>query len=183
MRFYISQTIGNGTEDNPFRPAVSDYLQDWRCVDMRSDAKVSGLLFVECSPSQVEHNLIIADSLNAYVDTGDLGLDDSLIDNPNLSSLLAQLETYQVPTDDFTVDNTLRELLQRVTKRFLIRQLLTGSDMPNDLEAFLTVAERAAAQARANELGVSIELNKKSRDIIKDVAAINHKFLKTHYDN
>jgi len=182
MRFYISQTMGNGTEES-FRPVVSDYLQDWRCVDMRSDAKVSGLLFVECSPSQVEHNLIITGSLNTYVDTGDLGLDDSLIDNPNLSLLLAQLETYQVPTDDFTGTNTLRELLQRITKRFLIRQLLANSDMPNDLEAFLTLPEQAAAQAMANELGVSIELNKKSRDIIKDVAAINHPLLKTHYDN
>ena len=55
--------------------------------------------------------------------------------------------------------------------------------MPNDLEAYLTLPEHVAARARANQLGVSPDLSKKSRDIIKDVAAINHKFLKTQYDN
>ena len=183
MRFYISQTIGDGSEDNEFRPAISNYLNDWRCIDMRHDATVSGLLFTECNPTDIEHNEIIADPLNTYIDTGALSLDDSLLGNANLTALLTQLEAYQIPTDDFTGANTLRELLQRITKRFLIRQLLASSDMPNDLEAYLTLPQQVAAQVKATEIGVNPDLSKKSRDIIKDVAAINHPFLRTHYDN
>lgn len=183
MKFYISQTIGIGTEDDPHRPVIDDYIKSWRAVDMRNNPTKSGVMFIECNPSNIIHDKIILDPSVSFINTGDIGLADEIGLNPNIKSMLDDLELSQVPVDDFTSKTLLREVLQRVTKRFLIRQLLGNADMPNGLDEFLTSTQQTVAQEKATQMGVNPDLTKSSRDIIKEVSSLNHPLLQTQYGN
>lgn len=53
MAVYASDIVGDGTESNPFRPAVADVGDlAWSAVDGRSDAtQPEGSMLVFCDPT------------------------------------------------------------------------------------------------------------------------------------
>jgi len=190
MRFYISQTIGDGTEDNEFRPAVDTYVTDWRAVDMRKDATVSGRMFVECSPTEQQHIDMQSNPLITYIPIhgaggAELNLDDTLIQIPSATraALITALESRQVPLDDLTGQSTIRDLLKRIVLRLHIRSILKNIDIEDGLDLNIGAPKRNAIKSRFAELGITGITKTIARELIKEIHGIKHKFLRTHYDN
>ncbi len=190
MRFYISDTIGDGTEDNSFRPATSSYTGAFRAVDMRLDPTVSGKLFVECSPTDLEHTAMQADPLITYIPIEgsggqELNLDDTLnlIPAAKRNALITALEARQVPLDDLTGQSTVRDLLKRIVLRLHIRGILKNIDIEDGLDLDIGTTKRDAIKARLSELGITGITKTIARELVKEIHGIKHKFLVTHYDN
>jgi len=185
MRFYLSQTTGDGTENNVFRPAVAQHTNTWKAVDFRPDVTVSGWMLVEV-PNSINHAAIIADPL--VIDTGiedvlgnEISLDSPISDINNYAQILNFLDSRDVPTDDLLPTDTVRELIRRCIKRILVTQILKGDDVTvNDN---VNPARRGAINARLNRLGIPSVTGNRGRGIIKEIVGIEHKFLKTHHDN
>ena len=190
MRFYISQTIGDGTEDNEFRPATTNYANNFRAVDMRINATIAGKMFVECYPTAQEHIDMQADPLITYIPIeGEGGVELTLDSTLNLipagkrNALITALENRQVPLDDLTGQSTVRDLLKRIVLRLHIRGILKGIDIEDGLDLDIGITRREAIKARLAELGITGVTKTIARELIKEIHGIKHKFLKTHYDN
>jgi hypothetical protein len=62
MTVYMCDVIGDGADDNPFRPAIDDHLKGWSAIDGREDAtQGAGSMVVFCSPTPQEAAAIAAD--------------------------------------------------------------------------------------------------------------------------
>jgi len=190
MRFYISQTVGDGTEDNPFRPATTIHTSAFKAVDMRKDATISGRMFVECYPTEQEHIDMQADPLITYIPIEgaggiELDLDSTLNQIPaaKRNALITALENRQVPLDDLTGQSTVRDLLKRIVLRLHIRSILKSIDIEDGLDLNIGVPKRNAIKARLAELGITGLTKTIARELIKELHGIKHKFLRTHYDN
>jgi len=190
MRFYISQTVGDGTEDNPFRPAVANYVGSRRNVDMRIDETTPGKMFVECTPTAQQHSDMQADPLITYIPIEGVGgieldLDSTLNQIPaaKRNALITALENRQVPLDDLTGQSTVRDLLKRIVLRLHIRSILKNIDIEDGLDLNIGVPKRNAIKARLAELGITGITKTTARELIREIHGIKHKFLRTHYDN
>ena len=191
MRFYIAETVGDGlTQDTSFRPAVANYVTDYRCTDMRKDATVSGKLFTECSPTAQQHTDMQSDPLITYIPIEGAGgveltLDSTLSEIPagKRSQLITALENRQVPLDDLTGQSTVRDLLKRIVLRLHIRQILKNIDISDGLDADIGATKRDIIKSRFAELGITGITKTVARELVKEIHGIKHKFLVTHYDN
>lgn len=62
MAVYICDIIGDGSEDNSFRPAIDDHVTDWSAIDGRADAtSPTGSMLVFCDPTPEQAEMIAAD--------------------------------------------------------------------------------------------------------------------------
>lgn len=68
MAVYVCDIIGTGTEFDPFRPAIAEYLTDWSAEDDREDpTQPTGTMKVVCYPTPEQHAAMIADPRIRYV--------------------------------------------------------------------------------------------------------------------
>jgi len=193
MRFYISQTIYtdiDGDGDFAFRPAVANYVGNRRNVDMRIDKTAHGKMFVECSPTAQQHIDMQADPLITYVPIEGAGgveltLDSTLSEIPTAkrNTLRIALENRQVPLDDLTNQSTVRDLLKRIILRLHIRSILKGIDIEDGLDLDIGATKRDIIKAKFESLGITGVTKTIARELIKEIHGINHKVLRTHYDN
>jgi len=190
MRFYISQTSGDGAEDSPFRPAVTAYVSRYRATDMRKDATIPGKLFVECWPTEQQHIDMQADPLITYIPIEGVGgielaLESTLAEIPTAkrNALRTALENRQVPLDDLTGTSTVRDLLKRIVLRLHIRGILKDIDIEDGLDSDIGATKRDIIKVKLSELGITGITKTTARELIKEIHGIRHKFLRTHYDN
>ena len=121
-KFYFCNTIGDGSEDNPFSPAISQYTNDWRAVDARTDATQHGVLMVDCTITDDNHTLALADTDIIHFDVEDIDLDDPvslILDRTKLKDSLAD-QGISIKGLDST--STLRDVLKSVVRQLLKRQ-------------------------------------------------------------
>ena len=62
MAVYVCDVIGEGTDVDPFRPAIDDHLKGWSAIDGREDpTQGTGSMMVFCDPSSAEADTIAGD--------------------------------------------------------------------------------------------------------------------------
>ena len=63
MAVYVCDVIGDGTDVDPFRPAIDDHLKGWSAIDGREDpTQGAGSMVVFCDPTPEEAAAIAADA-------------------------------------------------------------------------------------------------------------------------
>jgi hypothetical protein len=194
LRFYISQTIltdRNDGEGFVYLPAIDNYTSDWRVSDMRINKAAHGKMFVECDPiDELAHQQILLDPLITYIpieggDGGELELDSalSLIPSAKRNALITTLENKQIPLEGLTLQNTVRDLLQRIILRLHIRKFLKFDDIPDGLDSEVNTFTLGFIKDKFAALGI-IDLTKtKARELIKEIYLRKHFQMRTHYDN
>jgi len=154
-RWYLCEIIGDGSDEDSFRPASADVAPgaNWGAVDGRADATIGGgWMVVRVDVDAAQHAALGADARIQYIPLEENGtgrvldLDDriTLIRGSVRSQIAAELEARHIPTDDFDATTTVRQLLRRVMRRALLRQLLGGDDYIGLLDS--TVGDIAAAK-------------------------------------
>lgn len=140
IRRYLSELIGDGTHENPYRPAVADLIpatRPWSGCDGRNDPTLpAGTMMVEADVTDTQHATVSADprvqSL-AIEDASGVPVAESApitaIPLAKRNAVRALLVAQHVPFDDFTGTNTVGDVLKRIRRRFLIRQILKRDDL------------------------------------------------------
>jgi hypothetical protein len=142
LRCYLSSVIGDGSEDNPFSPAVAEHILNWQAVDGRGNPlSATGVMLVECDPTGAEHSAILADPRCVHLPFEDavgnpLPLTARLdeVQPVKLRAIKARLEENHVPTLDLLGNNSVADALRTVIQRFMIRQVLGVDDFTEGLE-------------------------------------------------
>jgi len=121
-KFYFCNTIGDGSEENPFSPAISQYTNDWCAVDARTDATKSGILMVDCTITSDNHALALADTNIIHFDVEDINLDDPVSLILDRTKLKASLAVQGISIEGLDSTSTLRDVLKSTVRQLLIRQ-------------------------------------------------------------
>lgn len=170
QRFYLSEIIGAGTTDSPFRPALRDVLEAfgglvrWGADDFRTDQTVlAGSMICWADVIDAQHTAMIADSRITYVPFENaagiaLSVGDTIGDVPATlrSAIQSRLEAQHVPTDDLTLSTPLRQVVARVIRRIRIRRALNGDDFVEGLDTLvsaMSVARRNAINTKLSTKG------------------------------
>jgi len=123
IKYYFCKTIGKGTEDNPYSPAISQYTHHYLGTDARADATIHGWIMVECRKiTEVEHINAIADNNIVYFDVEDINLDDKVSKIPDRTKLKENLADQGLHIDGLTSESTLRDVLISVVTQLAVRQ-------------------------------------------------------------
>jgi len=194
VRFYIAQTIWadiGGDGDFAFRPAVANYLTGKRTnFDMRINDEVHGKMFVECYPTPQQHIDMQSDPLITYIPIEGVGgieltLESILTEIPaaKRNALKTALENRQVPLDDLTGSSTIRDLLKRIVLRLHIRGILKSDDIPDGLDSEVNTFTMGFIKDKFATQGITGLVKTNARELIKELHNLNHKSLRTHYDN
>jgi hypothetical protein len=168
-RWYLAEIVGIGSEADPFRPASADPVSaNWSAVDGRADSTDGiGWLLVRADVSTVQHATLTADPRIQYLPLEENGTGRVLAFDEPISmiraavrvAIAAALEAKHVPTDDFDASTTVRDLLRRVIRRCLLRQLLGADDYSELLDqtvADIPAAKRNRIAAKLTELGFDL---------------------------
>jgi len=193
-RYYMCQVLGDGdrqSEDDevnwtdiygPYRPAIYNYTKVFKGYDARIDVNsISGEVFVEADLSEIDHQLAVKDPKITYIPIegfagSNIDLDDMLVNVRDLTPMLSLLESLEVPTDDFGSSMTVRDLVKRVVKRLVLRQLLTTDDIPDGLDATIS---NLIINTKLQASGFTPTSSTVARDVIKHFVS---QPIRTHYD-
>lgn len=121
MRIYLSRKIGSGSNDDPYRPAISDLqLSGWSCID--NDI----WMLVKTDNTQEEHELLLSSDNVIYCPieskTGgqlDLNYPVSYISSENFETITNQVVQILGVTNininpDMSIGNALRIVIDRL---------------------------------------------------------------------
>lgn len=115
-RFYFCKTIGDGSEESPIRPAISNYTTNYIAVD-------GVMMMVECKNiTESQHTKAISDTNIIYFDINNIDLDDQIKLIPDRALLISQLTAQDIDVSMLNSDNTLRQVLQYVVKSLIQKQ-------------------------------------------------------------
>lgn len=188
MRFYLTELgLYNDGNGDYFAPVVSDYVQNYRCVDARADpTQITGYMLAECWPSAAEHSAMSADPQITYIPIelaggAEVSLDTLVTDLPQYSTVQSFLESQGIALQTVTTLTTVQELLVIIIKNLCIRQILAADDIVTSLDTTVGETELTNAKARLQGLGFNTNISGTKRDFVNHMIAQNNKFLKTHY--
>lgn len=198
MRVYLSEIIGTGTIDDPYRTAIADHIlrsNSWADIDGRTDmTTANGEMFTFVfNPTQAEHDLIVADSRIKYLPLEDnagqvLGLNDAVgdIKQNKRVTIKTELENRHIPFDDIQLTDTIRSALKRIIKRFLLRQILKDYDVSEHFDTLLSsiaVAKRQSIAQKLEALGFDTSGligSMTVKEALKALMAQNNKWIRTN---
>lgn len=159
-RFYLSEVVGTGAEEDPYRPAVLDHGSAREFIEVGERMLV---WIDESNPKHARHDDLIADPRVMYVPFEDNKGNPlpapatlSQISPTNRATIRDWLEARNVPIGDLTGADTIATLLRRVIKRYRLRCVLWADDVTEALDltlADIPVAKRQRINDRLTELG------------------------------
>lgn len=160
-RFYICDVDGTGAFATPFKPRLASLISgNWAAFDARPDAAAAAgkiLAYADVTPAQ--HTTIVADAGVTYVPFEDAGgnpktLKDYVgdVSAANRTLISNRLEAQGVPTDDFSLANTIGAVVRRAIKRFALRQLLKSDDWTESLDSLVSAMDPQKRTRIANTL-------------------------------
>ena len=159
MRFYLSQFIDRGPnwggmDTSAHYVAVIDDLQSssWAFIEGRLDyTSIIQWCLVWTDNSDAEHAALLADSRIKYIPWEDNAGDPlpvnaplSQVDTVKLNNIKSFVEDHHIPTDGLTLNNTVKEAMRLIQRRFQLRQMLRADDFSETLD--LTVGDIPSAK-------------------------------------
>ena len=122
-KLYFCNTIGDGTQDNPFSPAITKYTTEFSATDARSDATQHGSMMVVCKDiTDDEHNLAITDIDITYINLESTGLNDRVNIGLQRKELNEKLKSEGIDIQGLSHNSTLRDILSYTVSTLLKRQ-------------------------------------------------------------
>lgn len=132
-RFYLSDVIGTGTEEDPYRPSAMEYGNAREFIQLGNR--------MLCWAEDTEHASLIADPLTTYIPFEDaqgnpLPVTATLaeISTANRTTIRNWLEARNVPIADLTGQDTIRKLIRRVVQRYRVWCILRDDDVIEGLD-------------------------------------------------
>jgi len=189
MRFYLSKLTGSGIESDKYRPMVDNYIKKWRAIDGRKDPTTgAGRVFVECSPTDAEHQAIIADPGITYIPIEgaggvELSKNDPLSSIQNRVALITALEARGIPLDGLVGTDPVKRLMRRIIRKYLIRQMLKGDDFGNALDADEAPQKLLRIKALLEAQGFTVPADLTPRKLIRAIRRQANSRLRTQYDD
>lgn len=125
IKYYFCNTIGDGTQENPYTPAISKYTADFIGTDARVNATAHGRMMVDCRKmTELMHTNAITDTDNGivYFDVEDIGLDDKIGLIKDRTKLKENLNAEGLTIDGLTSESTLRDVLISIVTQLMIIQ-------------------------------------------------------------
>lgn len=116
-RYYISDLIGDGTDDNPFRPAVDDYKVPYAMVS-KCDP-VTGLPLKNYTLVLVggnKHSQIQADSRCQALPDFPKDAKISSMHRATKDKMIADMQRRGIPVDFITTADGYREIIRKIGK-------------------------------------------------------------------
>lgn len=180
IRFYFCKFVGDGTDDNPFKLDIFDYMNNPHFAGFYDGRElpelVDGWAFVWNDVSDVEHAAIIADPNNTYILLEDvsntpLGLDSQLFDLADQSSALAILENHGIDTTGLVNPKTIRDVVKRIYTITVIKCTSPYIDQSKGLDVAQNIptSQLAALKQRYTSAGFnpsSVNQNDSMRSIL-----------------
>jgi hypothetical protein len=167
IRFYLSDFVDRGPPLG-FCPAVSLVARNWAIVDGRvNPVLAAGRCMVEADVTPAQHTSIIADARNTYLPFEDAtgrvllpGEPLSAISAANRTLIRSRMEAQHVPDDGIQGTDTVRSLVRRIARRFLLRQLLGADDLTEGLDTLISAIPALRRQAiRTNLLAGGVDFD------------------------
>lgn len=167
IRVYMTDIIGTGIDDetmsDPFRPAVADLVSaSWSAVDYRQNAmQALGKMLVKIDVDDNDHEAIRTDPRVTYLfawNERNIQLKDLPAKRRN--AIRNWLDERNIDVDHLTGNNSVKDLVQAVVNRALLRQVLRDADFAEHLDtttiADIPVARRQKIRDRLLARGVDI---------------------------
>lgn len=167
-RLYISGVVGDGlSKATAFRPALSSVVAFWVYSDGRVDPASSvGRVLVEVDVTPAQHTAIVALAAVTYLPfegaSGPLDYNTAVIGDvtaANRTALRTRLEAWHVSTIDLSLQTPLREVVRRIRRRLILRQLLGADDYTEGLDTLvsaLTATRRTRLRDRLLAIGFDV---------------------------
>lgn len=167
IRYYLCELVGDGTPGpGAWRPVIADALPGvaWTALDGRpAKGARAGWLLVSADTTDAQHGQILLETGVRYLpfetaEGAPLAPGDpiSLIPPATRQTMRDRLEALGVPTQDFTLQTTMREVWLRARRRFLLRHRLGALDFTEGLDTLIRdipSTRRANISARLTEAG------------------------------
>lgn len=147
LRWYLSKIIQYDRERDPNDPDDVETVNAPKVVALQdSTIRYSAVhpsanwALIGTDNTDAEHTDLVNDADVIYASLEDdqgnvLGLEDTLgdIDSDKRSNIRSWLENRGFPTDQFTLSDTIADLIRAISMRVQTRQVLIDDDLPNDL--------------------------------------------------
>jgi len=155
LKFYFSEFIGAGTDQDPFIPAAWDSAP-LSYHDGREYPEIEdGWCVCWGNPNAVQHANLLADARVTYLPFEDSGGLDVDLDSPisdvtaaNRATIVAELESRHIPSNGFTATDTVRHVVKTLDRRIRVREILLYVDFGRQLLSG-TVGDIPALQRKA----------------------------------
>ena len=113
-RYYLSEIIGDGTEENPYRPALSDSGVSHSAI-IPSDANGVPINAVAlCVVSAPNHGRLISDARNTALPDFVLDAKVSAMHSPTKAGMIAGLRKHGIATDFIGSADGYREVIRGI---------------------------------------------------------------------
>lgn len=115
-RFYITKIIGNGSEENPYRPKVADYNVSWSGVIPSNPDGTPKFGFTFVIVSTQNHQPLLADPQIKGMPELSLDAQISTLSKDVRDKMLAYFDEEGISRTGLTMQSTMRDVLRRVGK-------------------------------------------------------------------
>jgi len=163
MRFYLSDFTGDGllpeTAWNPRIKSLQSSPIKWIDGRLPPTGDKNGLCLAYTDNTDAEHLIVKADPNITYAPfestAGDvLNLTDTVgdMDATKKANIIAFLESKHIPTQGLTNASTIKEVVESIVKRFILRANLRGLDLSGGLDTNISSIPASQRQAIASQL-------------------------------
>lgn len=115
-RFYISKIIGDGTEENPFRPKVADYNVSWSGVIPSNPDGTPKFGFTFVIVNTRDHQPLLDDPQIKGMPELSLDAQISTLSKVTRDKMLAYFTEEGIDRTGLTLQSTMRDVLRRIGK-------------------------------------------------------------------
>lgn len=115
-RFYLSKIIGDGTEQNPYRPKVADYSVSWSGVIPSNEDGSPKFGFTFVIVNTQNHAALLADPQIKGMPELSLDAQISTLSKAVRDKMLAYFDDEGIDRTGLTLQSTMRDVLRRIGK-------------------------------------------------------------------
>lgn len=115
-RFYITKIIGNGSEENPYRPKVADYNVSWSGVIPSNPDGTPKFGFTFVIVNTQNHQALLDDPQIKGMPELSMDAQISTLSKAVRDKMLAYFDEEGIDRTGLTMQSTMRDVLRRVGK-------------------------------------------------------------------
>lgn len=115
-RFYICKVIGDGTEDNPYRPKVADYPVSWSGMLPSNPDGTPKYGFTFVIAATQDHTALLADPQIKGMPELSLDAQIGSLSKDLRDKMLAYFDEEGIDRTGLNLQSTMRDVLRRVGK-------------------------------------------------------------------